>query len=48
MLQSLHKGHLVMADKGFLIKDQLARFGARLAISYFYEIKGNLLLWNVN
>ena len=24
----LHKGDLVMADKGFLIKDQLARVGA--------------------
>ena len=33
----LHKGDLVMADKGFLIKDQLARVGARLAMPHFFK-----------
>ena len=36
----LHKGDLVMADKGFLIKDQLARVGARLAMPHFLSHKG--------
>ena len=36
----LHKGDLVMADKGFLIKDQLARVGARLAMPHFSSHKG--------
>ena len=38
----LHKGDLVMADKGFLIKDQLARVGARLAMPHFLSHKGQL------
>lgn len=36
----LHKGDLVMADKGFLIKDQLGRVGARLVIPHFLSDKG--------
>ena len=36
----LHKGDLVMADNGFLIKDQLARVGARLAMPHFLSHKG--------
>ena len=35
----LHKGDLVMADKGFLTKDQLARVGARLAMPQFLSHK---------
>ena len=33
-------GNLVMADKGFLIKDQLARVGVRLAMPHFLSHKG--------
>ena len=36
----LHKADLVMPDKGFLIKDQLARVGARLAMAHFLSHKG--------
>ncbi|KAL9977585.1 hypothetical protein ACROYT_G015005, partial [Oculina patagonica] len=36
----LQKGDVVMADKGFLIKDQLAKVGARLAMPHFLSVKG--------
>lgn len=36
----LHKGDKVTADKGFLIRDQVARAGARLAIPQFFEWPG--------
>ena len=34
------KGDVVMADKGFLIRDQLAKVGARLAMPHFLSDKG--------
>ena len=36
----LQKGDVVMADKGFLIRDQLAKVGARLAMPHFLSDKG--------
>ena len=40
----LHKGDVVMADKGFLIRDQLAKVGARLAMPHFLSDKGQFSL----
>lgn len=36
----LHKGDVVMADKGFLIHDQLAKVGAHFAVPNFVKDKG--------
>lgn len=38
-LTHLHKGDLVMADKGFTIQDELASVGARLTIPHFLRKK---------
>lgn len=40
----LHKGDVVMADKGFLIRDQLTTAGARLATPHFLSDKGQFSL----
>lgn len=40
----LHKGDVVMADKGFLIRDQLAKAGAGLATPHFLSDKGQFSL----
>lgn len=39
-LNYVHKGDLIMADKGFLIQDQLAGVGARLVTPNFLSDKG--------
>ena len=38
-LTHLNKGDLVMADKGFVIQDELASVGAKLTLPHFFEWK---------
>ena len=46
----LHKGNVLMADKGFLIHDQLAKVGAHFAMPNFVKDKGKFSLqeWEQN
>lgn len=44
----MHKGDVVMADRGFLIRDQLAKVEARSAMPHFLSDKGHFSLQDVN
>ena len=47
-LTHLRRGDLVKADKGFKIQDELASFGAKLALPHFMKGKKQFTMKNLN